>query len=227
MSPDDIISLAQTLVDDEPDADEFAMLLDSAYTIRNDERIWSFLLKLDSSITHGSSDTWQTTHTLPTDFAEAYRVFGGASDNEYDPVPYEEILRWINSSNKYSIDHQGNTMRFTGAPGSPLTVYFWYKYFPTSLIGLTTAQSADATTIVWPRRFCPILAFDMASMHLGGIDADDITRQQVPYLNSAHTRLHQSMLGWDNRRRMKMFDNSASSRRTVPSDRPDVVSWPN
>lgn len=225
MSPNDIISFFETLVDDAPDTAAEFILMDNAYTKRNEARIWTFLLALDTSITHGSSDVWTTTHALPVDFDEPYKVFGGASDNEYDPVPYEDVLRWISSQNKYTIDYINNTMRFTGAASSALTVYLWYKKSATSLIGMSDAQKASASTIVWPKRFCPILAFDMAAIHQGGIEADEITRQQVPYLNKQHKELADAMVNWDNRRRMKMFANSASPRRHEPGDRPDVINW--
>lgn len=223
MSPDDIAELFRTMVDDQPDTAEIAMLMDAAYTKRNDARAWSFLIKLDTSISHLSSDTWQTTKTLPTDFEEPIAAYVGAGDNEYEPVPYEEVLRWISSMNRYTIDYANVQLRFMG-PGNGSTMYLWYKMAPTSLIGLSAAQAASASTIVWPKRFCPILAFDMASMHMGGIDADEITRQQVPFLNVAHKELYNSMISWDTRRRMKMRGNSATQGRIGSSDRPDVVS---
>lgn len=224
MTPDEVTELFRTMVDDSPDEDEIDVLMDVAYTKRNDARFWTFLLKLDNSITHTTSDSWQTEKTLPTDFDEPYKVFGGAADNEYDPIPFEEILRHISAQNKYSIDYLNSKMRFTGPAGSAKTVYLWYKLLPTSLIGLSEAQKALASTIVWPKKFCPIIAFDMASMHMGGIDADDVTRQQVPFLNVAHRELYMSMISWDTRRRMKMMQNSSSQRRSERSEQPDVVS---
>ena len=102
----------------------------------------------------------------------------------------------------------------------------WYKYSPTSLIGLSVAQKAAATTIVWPKRFCPILAFDMAQIYLGGIDADDISRAQVPFHNTAHKELYNAMIAWDTKRRMKMFGNSSTPQRgygrTTPADVVDI-----
>lgn len=225
MSPDDVLALAETMMDDAPDADEMAALMDAAYSSRNDERAWSFLIKLDSSIQNLSSDSWQTAKTLPTDFDQPIKLFLGAGgDNEFDPVPYEEILMWKGSANKYSIDFSVPSLRFMG-PGNGDVAYLWYKYFPTSLIGLTALQSAAAATIVWPKRFCTILAMDMAAMHMGGFDADDTTRQQVPFINATHKRLYNSFIGWDNKRRMMMRMHSATPRRSGDSrSRPDVVS---
>lgn len=225
MSPDDVLALFQTFVDDEPDETESQVLMDVAYTKRNDEREWTFLMKLYSTIQNLSSDTWQTQKTLPDDFSAPIKMMVGAgSDNEFDPVPYEEILMWKGSANKYSIDYQGNNLRFTG-PGNGDIAYFWYKYVPDSLIGLSDDASALATTIVWPQRFCALLAMDMAAMHMGGFDADDTTRQQVPYISSGHRALYNAMIAWDNRRRMAMRLHSASPRRVSDSrSRPDVVS---
>lgn len=225
MTPTEILDFFKTLVDDAPDEESSFILMDTAYTKRNDARFWSFLLKLNTSITHGVSDTWLTTKTLPADFSEPYKVFGGASDNEYDPVPFENVLTYISAFNKYTIDYANLQMRFTGGASSALTVYLWYKYFPTSLIGLTTAQKVSETTIVWPKRFCPILAYDMAEMYFGGIEADEITRQMTPFQRQAHKELTRAMIQWDARRRMKMFGDSAIQQRTGHSERPDVLNW--
>jgi hypothetical protein len=215
------------LVDDEVDTVTESVLADVAYSKRNDMRAWTFLMKLDSSITQGANDTWQTQHSLPADFEEPYRVFGGAGgQNEYLPSPYEDVLNHIGAMNRYSIDYLNKKIVFTG--GSAQTIYLWYKRLPTSLVGLSTAQKALTTTIVWPARFVPIIAFDMAAMHLGGIDADDIARQQVPYLNAAHRELYNAMISWDTKRRMKLFGNSSTPLRSGNEFTPaDVVDIPN
>ena len=147
--------------------------------------------------------------------------------NEYGPIPYEQILNFIGAANRYSIDYANSMLRTLG-PGNGQTIYMWYKRSPTSLIGLSAAQKADTTTIVWPGRFCPILAYDMAQIFLGGIDADDISRQQVPFHNAAHKELYNAMIAWDSRRRMAMFDHSASPVRHGNGLTPaDVVDIPN
>lgn len=209
MPYDDLITFFETIVSDSPDSTAEAVLAETAYAKRNDARMWSFLLKLDSSITHPSSDAWNTAKTLPTDFDDVVKLFVGASDNEYEPIPYESILSYQGASNRFAIDYAVPALHFpSGGDGS--TVYLWYKYLPTSLIGLTDAQKALATTIVWPKRFVPIIAYDMAQLYVGGIDADDIGRQQAPFYNAAHKELFNAMIAWDTRRRMKMFDNNSS-----------------
>lgn len=212
MTPNEILDLFYSLIDDQPDIDLCFALLDSAYTKRNESRAWEMLKKLDTSITHSPGNTWQTEKTLPTDFGRPYKLFGGDADNEYDPILFEEILRYKNLSNKYAIDLANLKMRLTGSPSSALTMYFWYLYAPTSLVGLTDAQKTAITTIVWPARFRPLLAYDMAEIHLGGVEADEITRQQAPYNKKAHDGLMRAMEAWDNSIKLKMMGGSASPR---------------
>lgn len=232
MSPNEIRIFFESLVDDAPDTATSEVLMDVAYSKRNASRFWTFLLKLDSSITQGATNTWLTEHSLPSAdgsaFDEMYRVFGGAGgQNEYFPVPFEDVLNSISAQNRYTIDYLNNKIRFTG--GAAQTIYMWYKYVPTSLIGLTEAQKAATTTVVWMKRFCPIIAFDMAAMYLGGIDADDIARQQVPFQNATHRELYNAMIAWDTKRRMKMFGNSSTPLRTgnelTPADVVDIPGY--
>lgn len=225
MNYDDVITFFQTLVDDEPDAEALEVLADVAYTKRNESRIWAMLMKLDTSITHSPGNTWATEKTLPSDFGSMYKLYGGASDNEYLPVPFDRILQYKDSPNFYTIDLGNSKMRLTGSPSSALTMYMWYQYVPTSLIGLTANQKAAEATIVWPTRFRPILAYDMAYMYFGGIDADDVTRAQAVYQRAEFKALEKAMIQWNSRNLLRLMDNAASGQRVMRGDAPDVVSW--
>lgn len=225
MTPEEVVTFFEGLIDDSPAADVTYGLMDSAYTRRNEMRVWSMLMKLDTSITHSPGNDWTTTKALPTDFASPYKLFGGAADNEYAPVPFESILMNKDLSNRYAVDMVNNQMRLTGTVSSALTMYLWYQYAPTSLFGLTDGQKAATTTIVWPTRFRRLLAYDMAAIHTGGIDADDLSARMAPEQRSAARDLWLSMVAWDNRIRLRMMDQSASPQRVERGSKPDVLDW--
>lgn len=226
MTPSQICDFFYTLIDDEPDIDAVYNLMDTAYTIVNGERSWNFLLKLDTSLSHLPSDSWQTEKTLPSDFAEPYKLFGGDSDNEYWPVPFDMILANFNVGNRYAIDMLNLKMRLLGSVSSALTMYLWYLYFPTSLFGLSDAQKISSSTIVWPIRFRKVLAYKMAEIYLGGVDADEITRQLSPAHRVAYTELKKTMIKWDDSIKLRMMGTSASHQRVGNGERSDVVTWP-
>ena len=225
LTPNDIKGFFEGIIDDSPDVDITFGIMDAAYTNRNEMRNWAFLLKLDTSLAHSPGDTYATQKSLPTDFGRAYKVFGGAADNEYEGVPFEDLLRWMNSPNKYTLDLGNNKIRFTGSVSSAITMYLWYLYAPTSLSGLTDAQKDLTTTIVWPTRFRRLLAYDMAELYFAGVDTDDVTRQMSPAHRAAAKMLANSMIKWDNANRMKMLAGSSSPRRQDRTSAPDVVSW--
>jgi hypothetical protein len=205
MAPEDVLELFEQITGEAPEDELAYALMDQAYTRRNEMRNWRMLLKLDTSITHTASDTFETEKDLPEDFARPYKAFGGSQDNEYEGVPFEEILMWKGSSNRYTLDMVNNKLRFLGPAGSALTLYFYYLYAPTSLMDLSDAQKSAVTTIVWPKRFVPLLAYDMAELFFGGVDADEITRQMSPMHRAAATRLEKAMVQWDNAIHLKLL----------------------
>lgn len=224
-TPAGLLQFFYSLIDDEPDTEQAYMLMDAAYTKRNDSRMWRMLLKLDTSINHSPGNTWLTEKSLPEDFAEAVKLFGGEASNLYEEVPFEDILSWKDSPSKFAVDIANLKARFTGAPSQALTMYLWYKRVPPSLMGLSDADKESASVIVWPKRFRKILPFDMASAYFGGIEADEITRQQVPYLNKEHQMLVNAMISWDTKLALRAMGGSATATRSGQGERSDVVDW--
>lgn len=223
MTPENIVEFFEALIDDSPDADVTYGLMDSAYTHRNEMRVWQMLMKLDTSITHSPGNTWATEKDLPSDFSSAVKLYGGDSDNEYDPLPFERLLQEKESSNRFALDMGNNKIRLTGSVSSALTMYLFYQRVPTSLFGLTDEQKESTTTIVWPTRFRRLLAYDMAALYTGGIDADDLSAKLTPEQRAAARTLWTAMVAWDTRNRMKGMDfSSTPSRHTRPS-RSDVL----
>ena len=225
MTYNEVVDFFQSIIDDQPDTDLIDGLADTSYTNRNQSRVWAFLMKLDTSITHSPGNTYATEKSLPSDFGSMVKLNGGTGDNEYDGVPFIDIHRWQSQPNKYALDIANSKMRLTGSVSSALTMQLFYQYVPTSLFGLSSTQKDSATTIVWPARFHRLLAYDMAAAMFGGVDADEITQRMSPAQRAEAHMLAMSMIKWDNRNLLKMMGGSSTSRRSEPGNHPDVVSW--
>ena len=139
---------------------------------------------------------------------------------------FERILENINGNRLYAVDIANSKMRLIGAPASALTMYLWYLYVPTSLFGLTDAQKASSSTIVWPARFHRILAYKMAEILFGGIVTDDTNRSMAPAQRAEYEMLKKAMVKWDNAIRLQMMGGSSAAQRRERGVAADVVTWP-
>lgn len=196
--------------------------MSAAYTKRNESRPWRMLLKLDSSLTAQSSDTWETEKSLPSDFGRDKKLnVGTGTGGEYLPIPFERILEYKSTTRRYAIDMVNLKLRLMGAVSAALTIYLHYFYVPTTL---SASNKESATAIVWPARFQPLLAYDMAALYFAGVDADEVTRQMSPAQRLAAKELADAMIQWDNNLWLRAMDHS-SAPQTRSTDSPDVVSW--
>ena len=163
--------------------DFFYQLLNIVKNKLEMKRLWQFLKKLNDDNTASSSAI-----TLPTDFAEEYKILVG-TDTEYYPVPFEEQHIHRNSSNMYFLDMTALTLNLLGANIPSKTVYIYYKKF--------TDDLTSATSPVFPTRFHPILAYYVASYYQGAVDSDDIFAKMSPVNKVAGQELENSMIDWD------------------------------
>lgn len=161
----------------------FYQLLNIAKTKLEGKRLWQFLKKLNDSNTASSSAI-----TLPTDFAEEYKILVG-TDTEYYPVPFEEQHIHRNSANRYFLDMANLTIKLLGATIPTRTLYIYYKRF--------TDDITSSTSPVFPVRFHPLLAFYVASYYQGGVDSDDIFARMSPENKLAAMELENAMVQWD------------------------------
>lgn len=175
------------------DDDFFYQLLNIAKTKLEEQRVWQYLKKLDSSNTVSS-----TAITLPSDFSQDYRVLIG-TNSEYLPVPFEEQHIYARSSGRYFIDWSALTLKLLGTNIPSQTVYLYYKKF--------TPDITASTSPVFPSRFHPLLGYYVASYYQGGVDSDDIFARMSPVNRVAAMELQRSMETWDSSIAMRAQDN--------------------
>lgn len=220
MTPAEVKQLFEDIIDDSFDETSTYLLMQAAYTKRNESRPWRFLLKLDTSLSAISSDTWETQKSLPTDFGRDHKLFVGSGiSDEYLPIPFERMIQYKSTARRYTIDMLNLKLRLMGTVSASKTIYLFYFYVPTTI---DVSVKDSATVIVWPGRFHPLLAFDMAALYFAGIDADDTTRQMSPAHRLAAKELSDAMTAWDNKLWLRAMDHS-SAPQTRSNDLPDVV----
>ncbi len=187
------------------DEDFYYQLLNIAKTKLEEQRLWQYLKKLNSSSTASSTPV-----TLPSDFAEEYKIMVG-SNFEYTPVPFEEQQNFINSSGRFYIDWSALTLNLLGSSIPSQTLYIFYKRF--------TPDITSVTEPVFPERFHPILAYYVAAYYQVGVDSDDIFARMAPENRSAALELERAMKQWDNSIAMRAQDNRigvANSNNEIP-----------
>lgn len=202
MTGQELYDLTTTLLDDSDlDIETFLVLANVAKNRREDMRPWQFLKKLDSSKTASTGDTYQTAKALPSDFRLDYKVMKG-EDIELTPVPFEEQHIYRNSPNGYFIDLASGYYYLTGTHSASKTIYFFYIK--------TTDDITANTSPVWPARFHPIIAYDVAGFVMNGVDADDIYARMAPEQKSTAMALELAMTTWDNALKLRAMNHSYS-----------------
>lgn len=200
MTGAEIKTFAEGLLDDNVTwSDEhFYTLLNVAKTKVEELKLWQFLKK-----TYSQSAT-SSLITLPSDFAEDYKVLVGTT--EYFPIPFEEQYAYANMSNTYYIDWANGQIKLLGSNISG-TLYLFYKRF--------TDDIAETTSPVFPARFHPLLAYYVVAVHQAGTDSDDIMARMSPVNRQAAFELERAMKSWDSAITMRVQNNQIGVANTV------------
>lgn len=120
--------------------------------------------------------------TLPTDFNEPIKII---CDKDYVPLhPFEDYEFYDDG---YYIDYANNTINAIDTYPSP--VILTYKK--------TTDDLTTETSPLFPSRFHPILAYEMAFIYQAGIDGDDLNFRMSAEHKLQHAELKKLMLSWD------------------------------
>ena len=194
MTGEAIRTMAETILEDSVDEVLFYQLVNVAKNNVEDARPWMFLRTLDSSKTAVAN----TPIALPTSWRRTYKLMVG-TDMVYTQVPFDEQHLYRNTSGRYLVDVASSTYTLLGTIGRSDTVYNYYIK--------STADIASGTSLVWPDRFHPILAYEVAGYVMMGVDADDVFARMSPENKVAAQTLRNSMEAWDSRLQMDAQNN--------------------
>lgn len=204
MKATEIYQMANDIAEDTIPETLFLQMLNVARNKREDSRPWQMLKKTDSSQYANPGDSWQTAKTLPADFRRDYRMFVG-EDYEYTPLPIEELVPYRNAARRYAVDLAGNAFYLTGSVGTASKIYLIYIKTTTDW----TQGNKDTDGIcVWPDRFQPLLAFDVAAMYQGGVDYDEPAAKMSLFNRAMAKELEDAMVAWDTELALRSMNNS-------------------
>ncbi len=202
-----LVTMIQNILDDETTDSTFLyQIINVVKDIFEGERKWRYLIKENSSFTTATSDTYTTTHALPSDFREDYKVSLGDDDDELDPIPFEDRNGFRNSNGYYYIDFANDTFALTGTNTAGKTIRFFYVK--------TTPDIAAATSPLFPSRFHTILAFRAAAYIQAGPELEDIYSKMSPENRLQATLLERAMVQWDASLRIRTMNHSFGARRS-------------
>jgi len=176
------------LIDEEDiDSTLFYQLLNVAKNRREAERDYMYLRTKDTSQTSSPGDSYTTMKDLPSDFRKMLRVFVG--DTEHYGVGFEDQILYEDGAQKYYLDMANDQFAIIGQPASTETITQFYVK--------TTDDITSTTSPLFPSRFHPILAYDVAGYYTMGIDADNIYARMSPEHKMAAELLLDAMIKWD------------------------------
>lgn len=201
MIASEVKTFFEALIDDTWDEDATYLLMQSEEEKLEAERDWMVLRTLDTSISVGTGDTWQTEKTLPTDFLSPRKVYVGSQQNDpYIQIPMDQALQYKDSTGYYYIDYSTKKMHFCGTHSQTYTVYLFYKK--------TMGDITDGTeTFPWDGKRATVLAYRMAEHHKGGVDGDEINFEMTPEQRLQYRQTLNSLIQLDTNQQLKAMGN--------------------
>lgn len=207
MEGDEIIDLFYTIVDDEELSSTVAYtLLNLAEDQLEDERDWMVLRVKDTSLTHSTSDTYATAHTLPSNFKREllngmFVQYANGEVKQIFPVKYEEIEMYRNEMGRYAINYATGNLYLTGAYTESVTIIVNYIKRATDL--------ADGVTCPWPGKYGSVLAYMMAQTYSGGMDGDDVNFRMSENQKVEMATIKYAMAQWDGNLQLRQMGYQA------------------
>lgn len=188
----EIIEFFETIVEDSLDETAAYILMNNAKNKVEGEREWEILKKFDSSQSASSA-----AKNLPDDFDRPIDGIIYVNAQPYIQVPFEQQRLMQNSALRWYLDMRQSKYYLLGSNLSG-TIYFPYIY--------QTDDIAEGTSPVWPAKYHPLIAFEMAELFFA-IDQGERPLAWDDKWAVQHQLLKNSMLTWDVKLQKRSIEN--------------------
>lgn len=191
MTGAEIVAMFEGMVDDSIDSTLAYQLLNNAKNKVEGEREWEMLKKLDTSASAASSPI-----TLPSDWNRTISIFVGTT--EFFQIPFEQQKQFSGSGRHWYLDLKNSRYYFTGSPSGTVNHFYIYQ----------TDDVTAGTAPVWPARFHPLLALEMAELFFS-IDQGERNFTWDDKFLVQKTLLKNAMVDWDVKLGKRAIENAA------------------
>jgi hypothetical protein len=192
VTPEDVKELFESLVEESPEESLTYNLMEICKNKVESELKLEILKDVDSTQTANPGDTYTSMKTLSDNARLLLKLTVG--NIPYIPVSFVNRENFRSAARRYYVDWKNKQFALCGSIASSQTIR---QYFLTKTTRITADNADDASTIVWPDEFKPLIAFLMARIYQGNIDPDDIAIRQGLEQTREATALLDAMIGWD------------------------------
>lgn len=192
MTGAEIVTMVETMVGDDLDSVLAYQMLNVAKDKIEGERDWAILKRLQQ-LSAGTS-----ANTLPTDYARTIAMY--VNNQPYLEIPYTEQKLQSLSALRWFLDMYAGTYTLIGTTISGTINHFYVR---------TTDPITSATSPVWPSRFHPLIAYEMARDYFA-IDQGERGRSWDDKFAFMHETLRRSMVDWDAQLQRRANENTTT-----------------
>lgn len=185
-----VIDFFENIIEDSIDGDTAYVLMNNAKNKVEEERDWEMLKKLQTA-SAGSSAI-----ALPADYRTTLQIY--VNNQTYSQIPFEQKNLFANSALRWYLDFANSNIYLLGSNITGTFNHFYKK---------TTDDIDEDSSPVWPTRFHPLLAFEMAELYFA-IDQGDRPRSWDDKWNTQKQLLRLAMVDWDTQLKRRANENA-------------------
>ena len=183
------------------DEDLFGILINLAKTKVEQSRPWVKIRSEDSSGAITAANTWQTTHTLPTRFAQPYPVKRRngvysslilVSSSEVltpEEIQWAQRLEYQDIEGYFAIDYANDRYILTGSYARSYVPYWSFIQFSPSL-------DDDGDEWIFPSQFHAVLGYLVAILEKAR-DYDEVNMANIAAYSPEAAAIVSAMTMWD------------------------------
>ena len=217
----------EEIIDDSLDPTLEQILLNQGKDDLESERMWKYLLKVDTTQVVNPGDTYLTKKTLPSDFFTPLEsgIYVGTDVIPYTQFPFEDQQFFQSISHGYFIDLNGGTYGILGQPNPGGTIWFPYQCFTPPLAPLVNGavQAGTINQPLFPIKFNALIAYYAAQRYFA-IDQGPKGAAWDDHWGAYFSALHDSMVRWDFRIAKQAYANRMSGQRINTDSYPNIIS---